>query len=191
MSRRRFRILVGALAMAAALSACGAHGGRSTVGDANNTGVYVRGGHVTYQVQISRELNPYATEDRAYLAGLPAGTAGPGADQLWFVVFMWAKNFTTKARETVPASDFDIVDTQGNTYYPVALDPSINQLAWTQMRLGPQATEPQIDSLASEDAAQGSELLFKLDDSIYNNRPLTLEIHVPGQAEPSTISLDL
>jgi hypothetical protein len=191
MSRRRFRILVGALAMAAALSACGAHGGRSTVGDANNTGVYVRGGHVTYQVEISRELNPYATEDRSYLAGVPAGTVGPGPDQLWFVVFVWAKNFTTKATETVSPSDFDIVDTQGNTYYPIALDPSVNELAWTQMRLGPQATEPQIDSLASDDAAQGSELLFKLNDSIYNNRPLTLEIHVPGQAEPSTISLDL
>jgi hypothetical protein len=191
MTSRRFRILVGALAIAAALSACGARGGQSTVGDANNTGVYVRGGHVTYQVEISRELNPYATEDRAYLAGLPAGTTPPGADQLWFAVFMWAKNFTTKAREAVAPSDFDIVDTQGNTYYPIALDPSINPLAWTQMRLGPQATEPQVDSLASDDASQGSELLFKLNDSIYENRPLTLQIHVPGQAHPSTISLDL
>jgi hypothetical protein len=191
MTSRRFRILVGALAVAGTLSACGAHGGQSTVADQNNSGFYVRGGHVTYQVEISRQLNPYATEDRAYLAGLPAGTSPPGADQLWFAVFIWAKNFTTKAREAVAPSDFDIVDTQGNTYYPVALNPSLNPLAWTQMRLGPQATEPAVDSLASDDATQGSELLFKLNDSIYANRPLTLVLHVPGQAHPSTFSLDL
>ncbi len=182
---------MGALATAAVLSACGARGGVSTVGGSNNTGVYVRGGHLTYQVQISRELNPYSTEDRGYLAGVPAGTTPPGANQLWFAVFMWAKNFTDTAHEAVSASDFDIVDTQGNTYYPLALNPLTNQLAWRQMRLGPQATQPQVDSPASNDPAQGSELLFKLNDSIYANRPLTLEIHVPGQAEPSTISLDL
>ena len=51
--------------------------------------------------------------------------------------------------------------------------------------------EPAVDSLASNDPAQGSELLFKLNDSIYANRPLTLQIHVPGQARPSTFSLDL
>jgi hypothetical protein len=191
LSSRRFRILVGALATAAVLSACGARGSQSTVGDANNTGFYVRGGQLTYQVQISRELNPYATEDRAYLAGVPAGTPAPGANELYFAVFMWAKNFTKSAHETVSANDFDIVDTQGNTYYPIALNPGLNQLAWTQTRLGPQASEPGIDSPASNDPAQGSELLFKLNDSIYANRPLTLEIHVPGQAEPSTISIDL
>jgi hypothetical protein len=182
---------VGALAVAAALAGCGARGSKSTVGDANNAGFYVRGGQLTYQVEISRQLNPYGTEDRAYLTGLPAGTQPPGGDELWFAVFIWAKNFGTTAHETVPASDFDIVDTQGNTYYPVALNPAANPLAWTQMRLGPQATEPGVDTLASEDASQGSELLFKLNDSIYANRPLSLEIHVPGQAEPSTISLDL
>jgi hypothetical protein len=182
---------VGAVAVAAVLSACGARGSQSTVGDANNTGFYARGGQLTYQVQVSRQLNLYATEDRAYLEGLPAGTQPPGASQLWLAVFMWAKNFSKTAHQTVSAGDFDIVDTQGNTYQPVALNPGINPLAWTSTRLGPQATEPGVDTLASEDAAQGSELLFKLDDSIYANRPLTLEIHVPGQAEPSTISLDL
>lgn len=188
---RRFRILVFALATAAVLSACGAKGGKSTVGDANNTGFYVRGGQLTYQVQISRALNPYSTEDHQYLSGVPAGTPPPGGDAEWFAVFMWAKNFTKKAHTTVPASDFDIVDTQGNTYYPVTLNPSINPLAWTQMTLQPEGTEPAVDSLASNDPAQGSELLFKLNDSIYANRPLTLYIHVPGQPRPSSFSLDL
>ena len=32
-----------------------------------NNGVYVDAGPVTYQLQISRELNQYAVEDRQYL----------------------------------------------------------------------------------------------------------------------------
>ena len=38
---------------------------------------------------------------------------------------------------------------------------------------------------------QGGELLFRINDSAYSNRPLTLEIHAAGQAQPSMISLDL
>jgi hypothetical protein len=38
---------------------------------------------------------------------------------------------------------------------------------------------------------QGSELLFKINTSAYANRPLTLEIHAPGQTVPSAVTLDL
>jgi hypothetical protein len=189
--RRRVSFIACALATAVVLSACGARGSQSTTGDANNTGFYVRGGPLTYQVEISRALNPYATEDSQYLVGLPQGISQPGASQLWFAVFVWAKNFSTKTYTTVGADNFDIVDTQGNVYYPTTLNPSLNPLAWSAETLKPQGTEPAVDTLASGDPAQGSELLFKLDDSIYANRPLTLQIHVPGQARPSTISLDL
>ncbi len=34
-------------------------------------------------------------------------------------------------------------------------------------------------------------LLFKLNTSVYNNRPLTLEIQLSGASQVSTISLDL
>ena len=37
----------------------------------------------------------------------------------------------------------------------------------------------------------GRLLLFKLPTAVYSNRPLTLQIHAPGQTSPSTISLDL
>ncbi len=37
----------------------------------------------------------------------------------------------------------------------------------------------------------GGEVLFKMNQSAYANRPLTLEIHAAGQAKPSLISLDL
>jgi hypothetical protein len=188
----RARIFTLGLALAAAvtLSACGARGGKSTVGDSE--AFYVRVGQLTYQVQISRVLNPYSAEDHEYLAGLPAGTpedAGPS--DAWFGVFVWAKNFTHHAHVTTPPTAFDIVDTQGNTYYPLPLNPSVNPYAWTSMTLQPQATEPPPDSTASFGPTQGAELLFKINDTAYANRPLTLYIHVPGQAQPSSVSLDL
>jgi hypothetical protein len=34
-------------------------------------------------------------------------------------------------------------------------------------------------------------LLFKLPTQVYSTRPLTLQIHAPGESSPSSISLDL
>ena len=186
---RRSLILISLLPLAALLSACGARGSQSTVAD---TGAfYVRAGALTYQVQISRELNPYSVEDKGYLAGLPAGTTPPATDEEWFAVFVWAKNFTHHTHVTTTPASFDIVDTQGNTYYPIQLNPSVNPYAWTSMTLQPNDQEPVPNSTAFFGPTGGQELLFKINDTAYANRPLTLQIHAPGQATPSTVSLDL
>lgn len=158
---------------------------------ADSEAFYVRVGQLTYQVEISRVLNPYGTEDRAYLAGLPAGTAPLGANEQWFGVFLWAKNFSHHAHVTTPPDQFDIVDTQGATYHPIVLNPSVNPYAWTSQTLQPNAQEPALDSPAYFGPTQGAELLFRINDSAYSNRPLTLQIHVAGQAQPSSVSLDL
>jgi hypothetical protein len=188
--RRRFGILVAvALMLAAFLSACGARGGKSTVAD--NEGFYVRAGQVTYQVELSRQLNPYSVEDKAYLAGLPAGTTPPKPDEMWFVVFLWAKNQTKASATTISPSSIDVTDTQGRIYRPIAINPSANPYAWTPQLLQPLGTEPAPDSPASFDATQGAELLFKINTSAYSNRPLTLNLHAAGQQRPSTVTLDL
>ena len=73
-----------------------------SVADANNDGDYIAAGPITYQLQISRELNPYGTEDSAYLKGLPAGRpADARPNQLWYGVFLWAKNQTGHPATTV------------------------------------------------------------------------------------------
>ncbi len=144
-------------------------------------------GPITYQVQLSRELNAYSTEDREYLNGASGGA--PGADQEWFGVFLWAKN-QTHANQTT-SDTFDIIDTQGNRYYPVPVNPQVNPFAWTPQTLAPLGTQPSPDSPASFGPTQGELLLFKLNTSIYSNRPLTLQIYAPGQAHPSSVSLDL
>jgi hypothetical protein len=187
----RLRILVAALALAVGLSACGighkeAH---PRVADANNNGGYVDAGPVTYQLQISRLLNQYATEDSQYLKGLPVGTTPPTATQAWYGVFLWAKNQTSKPQTTT--DKFDITDTQGATYYPVKLDPAVNPYAWTSQTLQPLGIEPGPDTTASFGPTQGQMLLFKISTSAYANRPLTLHILGSSNQSLATISLDL
>ena len=71
------------------------------------------------------------------------------------------------------------------------LNTELNQFAWKNRLLQPSAGEPGPDTSASFGPTQGGLLLFKLNSSVYSNRPLTLEIYAPGQATPSSISLDL
>ena len=186
-SPRRLALIAGALLVVLGTAACGqiSHPTHS-----DNEGVYVDVGPLTYQVQISRQLNPYNIEDKEYLSGVSATTLTP--DEEWFGVFLWAKNETES--DHITASQFAIVDTQGNRYTPVAINSSVNPYAWTSQTLKPLGTEPAPDSTAYFGPTQGAELLFKLNTSVYSNRPLTLEITPPpgsGQDHPSTVSLDL
>jgi hypothetical protein len=182
---RRTAVMAALAALSLGLAACGHKESHPTTADTE--GPYVDAGPLTYQVQISRQLNQYSTEDRAYLAGVSAPQ--PTANQLWFAVFMWAKNESDKNQTT--ADNFDIVDTQGNTYHPVPINPQVNPFAWTPQTLRPLGIEPGPDTPGSWGPTQGGELLFKLNESIFSNRPLTLEIYAPGESKPSSVSLDL
>jgi hypothetical protein len=184
---RRALIAGCATALALALAACGHKSSHPTVAGANNNGAYLYAGAVTYQLQISRELNPYNVEDRAYLAGVRSPPLLPS--QEWYAVFLWAKNQTGSPQRT--SDSFDIVDTQGTRYYPIPINSLVNSFAWTARTLLPKGTEPEVSSMASYGPTQGGEVLFKINDSAYANRPLTLEIHAAGQPTPSMISLDL
>lgn len=185
--RPRLGVLACTLALAFGLAACGKSNDPPT---GENNGVYVTAGPITYQLQISRQLNQYATEDRQYVAGLPSGTSATlSPTQLWYGVFLWAKNQTNRPQKTT--DNFDIVDTQGDHYYPIAVNPSLNPYAWTAESLPPGQTEPAPDTAASFGPTQGGLLLFKLDTSVYDSRPLTLEIKGPSGRIWGTIELDL
>jgi hypothetical protein len=184
--RRRLSIFACALGLAVGVAACGKTARPATL---ENDGVYVNAGAITYQLQVSRELNQYATEDAQYLSGLPAGTNSLAAGQEWYGVFLWAKNQTKRPEAT--SDSFDILDTEGHHYYPIQVSRSLNQYAWTGQSLAPGAIEPAPDTTASFGPTQGGLLLFKLNISAYDNRPLTLEIRGPSQEVLGTISLDL
>jgi hypothetical protein len=188
---RRYSILACALALILGLTACGIGNKRDHphVADANNDGFYVDAGAVTYQLQISRELNQYATEDSQYIKGLPIGTPPLLPTEFWYGVFLQAKNQTAQPQTTT--DHFDILDTQGTHFAPLKLDPSLNGYVWTSQTLKPLNTQPGPDTQASFGPTQGGLLLFRLPTSVYSNRPLILEIRGPSGQLQATISLDL
>lgn len=186
---RRLCTIVCVLSLAFGVAACGNKEAHPSVADANNNGGYVDAGPLTYQLQISRVLNPYSTEDSQYIKGLPLGTTPPTADEQWYGVFLWAKNQTDKLHVTT--NNFAIVDTQGNKYYPLKLNTNVNPYAWSSQALAPGGVQPGPDTTASFGPTQGELLLFKIGNSAYDNRPLTLVIRSPAGQRLAAISLDL
>jgi hypothetical protein len=186
---RTILMLAAALLSALTLAACGGEKDPTTHGESE--GSYIQAGPLVYQVQISRELNPYNIEDAQYLQGLPTGTPKPTPTQEWFGVWLRVQNPTDQVHPR--ASDFRIVDTLGNVYKPIPL-PASNPTAYA---LGNVATAkgqpvyPNPEAVAGSGPVQGSMLLFKLDTSAYANRPLELQIVPPGGGAPSTVVLDL
>ena len=180
---------VACLCAGAALAAgCGRH--HANLADANNNGTYINVGPLKYQLQISRQLNQYSPEDSGYLRGLPKADSALSPNQLWFGVFMWAENVGHRTYKTT--DNFHIVDTQGRIYKPIKLNPAANPYVWTSQSLAPGSTEPNPTTTAGTGPTGGNLLLFKLSNSILDNRPLTLQIRAPsGKKIWATVSLDL
>lgn len=193
LTRRPYRlpralVLAAALVLSLAVSACGVESRTAKPTSADQANLYVWAGPITYQVQVTRALNPYSTEDAQYLAGVPKAQSIP-ANQLWFGVFLWAKN---QSGHTATTTDhFTITDSAGNVYKPWPLNPLINPFAWTAQRLAPDGIQPGPDTTAANGPTQGQLVLFRLSQTVYSNRPLILNIYAPGQTKPTTVSLDL
>jgi hypothetical protein len=178
-----------ALLCALALGACGGKRQPYTVGE--NEGALIKVGPLTYQVQLSRELNPQNVEDRQYLAGLASGTAQPKGDEEWFGVWIRVENPTKQAHQT--AREFKIVDTTGAEYRPIPL-PATNTLSYQPSNVQGQDGQPVFpdpQSVAGSGPIGGAMLLFKLRTDVYANRPLELEITPPNGGTPSRVQLDL
>jgi hypothetical protein len=176
------------LALVAALvSGCGNKTAITTV--AETEGTYVDVGGLTYQVQLSRYLNPFDVEDKEYLHGLPAGTNPvlPGGE-IWFGVWMRVKNYS--GGPLTPTDTFTIVDTENAKYQPVPLDSPSNPFAYQPILLQQSQVLPLPDTAASSGPIQGSLILFRLKTGSIQNRPLTLEIEQPGTTT-GVVDLDL
>ena len=191
MRARRVPILCSSLVIVViGLAGCGNNPARRHAADPENFGVYVYAGPITYQMQLSRELNGFSTEDSQYLEGLPKGTPAPTATEEWYAVFMWAWNQTKQPQYTAPLSAFDIVDTQGTTYHPYPINPAANPYQWTSQLLPPKGTEPEPDTTAYFGPTQGQLLVFKISTTAYANRPLVLQIRGAQNQVEATVPLD-
>lgn len=193
-ARRRLPVAILLVVLAAlALSACGdshtplTHEDNTGAGGVNSN--YITLGGVKYQVQISRELNPYKVEDAAYLSGIPAAKRQPPPGYVWFAVFLLALN-PGHSPEPV-ASTFALNDTQGNVYTPITL-PAGNLYAYHATTLQPGQQIPIVDSTAYYSPTQAALLLFQIPTSAYDNRPLTLTFSDPADpTKVGTVTLDV
>jgi hypothetical protein len=186
-SARKLRsVLLLALAWSAlALSACGSSHTRVTTGtyagESGKNAPYLNVGSLIYEVQLSRQLNPYNNEDAAYLEGLEGADAKLETGQEWFAVFLQVYNHSN---EELTASDaITISDTQGNVYTPIVPNGS-NQFAYRAGPVPPKGQLPMPGSVANLGGSQGQVLLFKIQDVSLDNRPIELKITDPD--EPSS-----
>jgi hypothetical protein len=184
MLRRCLTLLLVAFAVVA-VGACGNKESRTL--HADTEGEYVDVGPMKYQVQISRLLNPNDPEDRGYLVDLPAGES-LGPDDEWFAVFMRVENGSEHAAPV--ASQYEIVDTQENTYTPIEMGPK-NVFAYRPGVLGAHQVLPFSDSPAGQNTIQGALLLFKIPVANFENRPLELRISSTQTKDVGTVDLDV
>jgi hypothetical protein len=165
----RLAVLTAAVAGALLASGCGNRIETRTLGATE--GLYLDVDDLSYQIQLSRYLNPADVEDRTYLTGLPTGTPQPRGDETWFAVFLRVSNPTDHTLP--PANQFEIEDTQGNVYHPIPQDPNVNPFAYVANPIPSQSLIPPPDSIASEGVIkEGAMLLFKFKTESLQNRPL-------------------
>jgi hypothetical protein len=181
------------LVLALALSACGSshtpllHEDNTGGGGVNSSYITLDG--LKYQVQISRELNPYSTEDAGYLTGIPTSQLQPPPGKVWFAVFMLVLNPSKKSEPVV--STFAMTDTQNNLYSPINL-PAGNPYAYRPQTLAPGQQIPIVDSAGYNSPTQAALILFSIPTSAYDNRPLTLTLTDPlNPSIKATVNLDV
>jgi hypothetical protein len=158
-------------------------------GESGANAPYLNVGPLVYEVQLSREMNPYDTEDSSYLQGLPPAEQKLAPGQEWFGVFLQVYNNHSGSQPA--ASDLAISDTQGNRYIPIVPGPS-NQFAYRAGDVPGNGRVPAPDTAAANGATQGALLLFKIQVVSLDNRPLTLTIVDPDDgAETASAELDV
>lgn len=138
-------------------------------------------GDVAYNIQITRELNRFSSEDAAYLEGAPKLRP----DQEYLGVFMQVTNQGDQA--TVVPEPFRVVDTRGRIYDQVPLENDWALRPGTPIEPG--QTVPGPETPARNGPIEGSLILFAVDRTANENRPLILE--VPGPDGIGEITLDL
>jgi hypothetical protein len=188
---RKSSLLVLAVLAVIALGACGESHSRVTTGTyAGESGAgapYLNVGPLVYEVQLSRQLSPFDTEDAAYLQGLSGTQRALASGQEWLAVFLQVYNNGSAALQA--ASSPTVTDTQGNRYTPVVAKQA-NQFAYHAGTVPADGRLPEPDSTANAGPTQGALLLYKIQIVSLDNRPLKITIVDPTDAS-QTASAEL
>jgi hypothetical protein len=186
---RHARLALLCVAALAALAAAGCGNKHDKVTLAETEGIYVTVDDLKYQIQISRILNPAALDDSAYLQGMAEGEEEPADDEVWYGIFMRVENDRDEPQPT--AEEFKIVDTQGDEFEPIELDPAVNDFVYEPTELQPGEILPAKDTPAADNTIRGGLILFKVTTEALANRPLELEIESPSGGEGAVIDIDV
>ncbi|HEY5260630.1 MAG TPA: hypothetical protein VIJ33_00790 [Solirubrobacteraceae bacterium] len=158
-------------------------------GESGQNAPYLDVGPLIYEVQLSRELNPYDTEDSAYLNGLTPAQRKLNPGEEWFGVFLQVYNETSTTHPA--ATDISISDTQENVYTPI-VPAATNEFAYRGGLLAAKGRIPALNTVASNGSTQGSLLLFKIQIVSLDNRPIEIKIVDPTDpAQTASAELDV
>lgn len=178
-------IVLALLAMLA-LSGCGDSHTRVTTGtyagEVGKAAPYLNVGPLIYEVQISRELNPYNAEEAPYLQGFTPAESRLGPGEEWFAVSLQVYNNTSHALPA--ATDLTITDTQGNSYTPI-VPSSTNQFAYRGGLVPANNQLPEPNSVAASSPIEGALLFYKIQSASLENRPWQLKIVDPTDPSQS------
>ena len=184
MSLRRKRTIVAALSLALAVAVgagCGEEEHKSEVPE----GEPLELGEVSYNVQITRFLNPSDPEDGEYLQGQQVPP--PRAEDSYLGVFIEIENAGDEEATLPTEANLDVVDTTEQKYAPLA--PTNTFMLDMGGKIGAGEELPRSDTAAAAGPTQGLIILFLVPAGIGANRPLELEIAAGG--EEGKIELDI
>jgi len=163
-----------------ALAGCGDSHSKVTTGTyAGESGAnapYLDVGPLIYEVQISRQLNPWNTADATYLQGVPLAQDKLLPGQEWFAVSLQVYNETTKP--LLATNAITLTDTQGNVYRPIPIGPT-NLFAYRGGIVRSKNMLPIPGTPSRVFGSQGQLLLFKIATISLDNRPLEIKIVNP------------
>ena len=192
--RPRSLSLLALLALAPLLlGACGSSHTRETTGTyAGESGAgapYLNVGPLVYEVQQSRQLNPFDAEDANYLQGVSPAQRALSRGEEWFAVFLQVFNNTDTPYPS--ATQLVLTDTQNNVYTPLTLEAS-NQYAYRPKNVPGRGRLPEFDTVAAEAPTQGALVLYKIKTLSLSNRPLTLKVVDPTDStQTASAELDV
>ena len=183
---RLFRFPAALFALVAVLSLVAAGCGEDEPKTSGAEGEFVEvGDDTTYQVQLTRLLNPQQRPDDSYLRA----QAVPAKDEAYLGVFLKIENDGDKPYK--PPRDIKVVDTVGNEYLPLDTTQSGFGLDLGQ-EIPPGDVAPPPNSPAAFGPTSGARLLYRVkQETATDNLPLELQIPVEGEEQPSTITLDV
>jgi len=179
-------MLLGAIAGAVALAGCGS-GEHARYSDNLGPG-YVELDHLNYQIQISRQLNPYSDEDGPYLAGFTRAQRSLPSTAEWFGISLQVYNWSHRA--ATPTDNFYITDTLGDRFTPLH-NPAPNPFTYVPSSIPAGGQLPNISSNAFASWTQGEFIVFQVPYADLPDRPFTLHVVGSGGQGQSLIELDV